>query len=217
MPSEIFRVFIAGSPVCVMFRAILERIMSPQRMDAIFEKAAVRQSQRDLLFSSCVDLMALVVAKVGKSVSAGYKARAEQFCVGLRAVYDKLAGIEPHVSERMVAETAAAMKAAMRPIKLRKLSPLVGYDVRVLDGNYLSGTEHRLKELRELGAAALPGMALCVFDPQSGLIEDVIVHEDGHANERALVERVLPKVAPEQCWVADRNFCVFSFLFGVAA
>jgi hypothetical protein len=217
MPSEIFRAFIAGSPVCVMFRAILERIMSPRKMDAIFAKAAVRQKERELLFSSCVDLMALVVAKVRKSVNAGYKARAEQFHVGVRSVYDKLAGIEPQVSERMVAATAAEMKAAMRPIKLRELTPLEGYDVRVLDGNYLSGTQHRLKELRELGAAALPGMALCVFDPQCGLIEDVIAHEDGHANERALVERVLPKVVPEQCWVADRNFCVFSFLFGVAA
>jgi hypothetical protein len=101
-------------------------------------------------------------------------------------------------------------------MKVRLPSPLPGYDVRVLDGNYLAGTEHRLKELRSLGAAALPGLGLCVFNPQLQLIEDVIACEDGHANERGLIDRVLPKVASGQCWVADRNFCVFSFLFGMA-
>lgn len=217
MLSNVFAAFLSASPVSVMFRATLERILSPAKMDAIFARAAIRQKEGELLFSVCVDLMALVVAKVQKSVHMAYQARAEQFQVSVRSVYNKLAGIEPSVSEQMVVATAGELKAVVRQMKVRLPRPLADYEVRVLDGNYLAGTEHRLKELRSLGAAALPGLGLCVFNPQLQLIEDVIACEDGHANERGLIDRVLPKVARGQCWVADRNFCVFSFLFGIAS
>ena len=60
-------------------------------------------------------------------------------------------------------------------------------------------------------------MTLCIYDPQRQLVRDVIACQDGHANERSLVDRVLPHVEAGQCWVADRNFCFFAFLFGVAA
>lgn len=200
-----------------MFRATLERVLSPSKMDAIFAQTAVRQKTGELLFSTCVDLMTLVVARVRKSVHAAYRAQAEQVGVSVRSVYNKLAGIEPHVSECMTATTAADLADVMKQMRVRPQAPLPGYDVRILDGNYLSGTEHRLQELRTLGAAALPGMTLCLFDPQWQLVRDVVACEDGHANERGLIDRALAKVEAGQCWVADRNFCVHSFLFGVAA
>jgi IS4 transposase len=217
MVGGVFKAFLEGSPVSVMFRATLERILSPQKMDAVFAKAATRQKAGELLFSTCVDLMALVVARTRKSVHAAYRAQAERVGVSVRSVYNKLAGIEPHVSEQMTASTAAEMAAVMQQMQVRPRTLLPGYDVRILDGNYLAGTEHRLEELRTLGAAALPGMTLCVFDPQRQLVRDVVVCEDGHANERGLVDRVLPKVEAGQCWVADRNFCTYAVLFGVAA
>jgi hypothetical protein len=37
-----------------------------------------------------------------------------------------------------------------------------GYQIKVLDGNHLSATEHRLKDLRGTWAARLPGQALVV-------------------------------------------------------
>ena len=161
MLSDVFTAFLSASPVSVMFRATLERILSPQKMDAIFTETAVRQKAGELLFSSCVDLMALVVAKVQKSVHMAYQARAEQFQVSVRSVYNKLAGLEPQVSEQMVTATAAELKAVVQQMKVRLPSPLAGYEMRVLDGNYLAGTDHRLQELRPLGAAALPGLGLC--------------------------------------------------------
>jgi IS4 transposase len=216
MMNRVFDAFLAASPVSVMFRATLERLLSADRLDAVFEQTATRQKVGELLFSTCVDLMALVVAKVRKSVHAAYRAQADRVGVSVQSVYSKLAGIEPAVSERMTAITADDLAEAMRRMGVRPQKPLPGYDVRVLDGNYLAGTEHRLKELRTLGAAALPGMTLCLFDPQWGLVRDVIAWEDGHANERGLVDRVLPKAAAGQCWLADRNFCIHAVLFGLA-
>lgn len=217
LAKEALRVFCQESPVSVMFRGSLERIMSPAKMDAIFAKAAVRQKTGDLLFSSCVDVMALVVAKVRKSVHAAYRARAEQVGVSVRAFYDKLAGIEPQVSERMVRETANEIAGVIQHMAVARKDLLPGYEVRILDGNHLAGTEHRLKELRTRGAAALPGVTLCILDPQRQLVLDVIACEDGHASERALIPRVLDKVGAGECWVADRNFCTLDLLFGVAA
>lgn len=217
MVNEVFGPFIEGSPVSIMFRATLERVLSAPKMDAIFSQAATRQKTGELLFSTCVDLMALVVAKVRKSVHAAYRAQADRMQVSVRSIYNKLAGIEPQVCERMVSATGGEMAALLPQMGAGPQSPLAGYDVRVVDGNYLAGTEHRLAELRHLGAAALPGMTLCIYDPQYQLVRDVIACQDGHANERSLVDRLVPRVEAGQCWVADRNFCFFAFLFGVAA
>jgi hypothetical protein len=58
---------------------------------------------------------------------------------------------------------------------------LAGYVIKILDGNYLEASEHRLKELRPLSAGALPGKSLVVFEPARGLVVDVFPCEDAHA------------------------------------
>ena len=93
---------------------------------------------------------------------------------------------------------------------------LPDYHVRILDGNHLPGTEHRLKELRTIRAGALPGHALVVLDPQRMLATDVVLCEDGHAQERSLLDQILAIVRPRDLWIDDRNFCTTDFLFGIA-
>jgi hypothetical protein len=88
--------------------------------------------------------------------------------------------------------------------------------LRTLDGNFLAGTEHRLSDLRGCGAAALPGMSLVVREGRSGLLTEVIPCEDAYTNERSLAERVLPLVAADDLWLADRNFCTEDYLGGIA-
>jgi IS4 transposase len=215
--NEVFGAFIKQSAVSVMHRATLERVLRPERLDKLFAQTAQQQRSGELLFSACVDLMALVVAKMHKSVHAAYRERREQVGVSVNSVYNKLAGVEPAVSERLVRDIAADLAAMRGLLKAPLREPLPGYEVVIVDGNYLAGTDHRLKELRPLGAAALPGMSLCLLDPQRELIRDLIACEDGHANERALTARVLEKVRAGQCWVADRNFCTHPLLLGVAA
>jgi hypothetical protein len=74
----------------------------------------------------------------------------------------------------------------------------------------LAGTEHRIQPLRDLRAAGLPGKLLAVYEPSSGIIEDVILCEDAYTQERALLDRV--SIGAGQLWIADRNFCVRWFL-----
>ncbi len=71
---------------------------------------------------------------------------------------------------------------------------MAGYRVKVLDGNHLAATQRRLKVSRGHRAGPLPGQTLAVLDPTAMLITDVIPCEDAHAQERALLEQVLPLV-----------------------
>jgi len=87
-----------------------------------------------------------------------------------------------------------------------------GYQVKILDGNHLSATEHRLAVLRGTWAAPLPGQILAVLDPQRMLVQDVFLCQDGHANERSLLDQVLLTVQPCDLWIADRNFSTAGFL-----
>jgi hypothetical protein len=45
---------------------------------------------------------------------------------------------------------------------------LPGYQVKIVDGNALEASEHRLHALRGVDAGALPGKSLVVYEPASG-------------------------------------------------
>ena len=49
------------------------------------------------------------------------------------------------------------------------------------------------------------------------LATEVVLCEDGHAQERSLLGQVLPLGTPDDLWMADRNFCPVDFLCGIAA
>ncbi len=64
--------------------------------------------------------------------------------------------------------------------------PIPGYPARIIDGNVLSGTEHRIEPLRTTWSAGLPGMSLAIYEPATGTITELILEEDAHTQERAL-------------------------------
>jgi hypothetical protein len=89
---------------------------------------------------------------------------------------------------------------------------LPGYRVKIVDGNAMEASAHRLKELRGVEAGALPGKSLVVYEPAWGLVSDVFPWEDGHAQARSLCTAVLSTVQAGDLWIADRNFCTREFL-----
>ena len=48
------------------------------------------------------------------------------------------------------------------------------------------------------------------------LVTELFPCEDGHAQERSLVEDVLWTVKKDDLWITDRNLCTRRFAFGVA-
>jgi IS4 transposase len=195
----------------------MENALNPAIVDRLFEDVAEAQYTRKLLFSSVVDLMSAVVCRIKPAINAAYKARAATLEVSVKAVYDKLDRMEPAISAALVGTTAQRLGPVIDAMDGGRSPLLPGYRARILDGNHLASTEHRIQELRTLRAGARPGQAPVVLDPRLMLVTDVVLCEDGHAQERSLRDRVASLVAPKDVWIDDRNFCTTGFLFGIAA
>jgi len=216
MPTG-FAPFVKQAPFCVMTRLTLERLFLPKRLDALFEKVAQRQYHRELLFSQVMELMMAVVLRVDETVHAAYRKREEKLPVCDQAIYDKLQCMELGISSALVTDSASEAGAVIDAMKARLPSWLPGFRIRVLDGNLLSRTQRRVRELRQTWAAGLPGRVLAVYDQQRDLVTDVFLNPDAYDNERTLLDDVLRSVRARDLWIADSNFCTLKFLFGIDA
>lgn len=214
--SEVFERFTKGDTIPVIAQAVMENALSPRIIDQLFESVAERQYTRDVLFSSIVELMSLVVCGVQPSINAAYTKNAVSINISLKALYGKIGRIETATGSALVRSSAERLSPVITAMGGGLTPWLPGYRVKLLDGNHLPGTEHRIKELRTIRAGALPGHSLVVFDAALMLAIDVILCEDGHAQERSLLDQALKTVAAKDLWIADRNFCTTGFLFGIA-
>ena len=168
--GEVFDRFAAESPVSVMARAAFEHALPAADVDALFAEHAERQYTRELLFSQLVDLMGLVACRVQPSLNAAIRKRATDLGVTRKAVYAKIARTEPGLGAALVRHTAARLAPVVAALGSGAAATVPGYRVRVIDGSHLPGTEHRLGPLRQTRAGALPGQAVVLFDPASGLV-----------------------------------------------
>jgi IS4 transposase len=214
MFGDIFERFERKSPLAVMARLILQRSLSPEWIDTIFEQHRDKQYTRELLFSTVVELMMLVALGLRPSLHAAAQARGE-LGVSLAALYDKVNHTEPEVVRALVQGSAEQLSPVVKPMKARQEPWAGGYRVRVLDGNHLAASEKRLKPLRGFRGAALPGQSLVVYAPEVDLVEDILPAEDAHAQERALMGPILARVQPGELWLADRNFSTTRILVAI--
>ena len=215
--GKIFERFVDKAPVAVMVRGILERILGPEALNSLYDRVAERQYTRELLFSSVFQLMNRVVCRVQPSLHAAYQENKEAITTSMTAVYDKLSGIDTVTSRALVEETARQMAESVCEMNATRSPWLPGYRVKVLDGNCIEATEHRLKALRGTASGALPGKSLVIYEPELEMATEVFPCEDGHAQERSLLSAVLPTVAARDVLIMDRNFCVRDFLAGIGA
>ena len=211
-----FAPFLDHAPLCVLTRAVLERLFLPARLDQLFRDTAQRQYEQDLLFSQVAELMLAVALQTEPSVYAAYKRRAADLPVSDQAVYDKLRGMEPGVSAALVRDSAEQVGPVIEALGATVPPLLAGYRARIVDGNHLGKTERRLKPLRTTWAAALPGKVLAVYDQERDLVSHALLTPDGHAQERSLFDEVLALARPKDLWIADRNFATLGFLAGLA-
>ena len=213
--SPIFERFIEKSPVTVMVRAMMEVILAPEKLDDLFEQTAQTGYTRELLFSTLVKMMSLVVCSIHQSIGSVYKAMSDEIGVSKTAVYDKLNRLEPSVSQALVRYSAQEMATLSAQMGAPLPALLPKYRLKILDGNALGATEHRLKVLRNTRSGSLPGKSIVVLDPALGLAIDIFPCEDGHAQERSLFPEVLETVEAGDLWIGDRNFCTTGMVFGI--
>lgn len=205
--------FVEGAPAAVMTRIALDWIIDGTPLDELFHEVAEGQYEREFALSHFVQVMLDVACGFRPTPRSAFMRRELQRVASVSAFYRKLGRMELGITEDVVRRTARRARQLIVASDALAPEPIPGYAARIIDGNVLAGTEHRIKPLRTTWSAGLPGMSLAVYEPASGLILDLILQEDAHCQERALFDRIT--VAPGQLWIMDRNFCVRSLLFRI--
>lgn len=195
-----------------MARTALEHALPAEWVDEVFDEHRERQYPRELLFSTVVELVTLVSLGLRPSLHAAAR-RMETLPVSLAALYDKVNRTEPGILRALVHGSAERLAPVAAAVDGGTILP--GWHLRVLDGNHLPASEKRLAPLRGHRGAALPGQVLVVYDPDSGLVTDLVASEDAHQSERALVAPLLDSAQPGQLWIADRHFCTRAVMGGL--
>src|SRR3954451_21859368 len=198
-------------PLTVLVRGVLEWACPHSFFEEIFDRECrPRQWNRKLTISAIAWLMLAVVAGVRRSVFAAFVAdRASDsptILATAAALYAKYGRIDPRYTTAVVRESGQRMSALLRAAGVTEPFGWEGYRVIMLDGTDLAGTEHRLKVLRRIKAAGLPGRYVAAYDLATGLVVDAAASEDAYTSERELVRPILADAAAFQIFVADRNF-----------
>src|SRR5437667_12484018 len=101
MLGKVFARFVEKSPISVMVRGTLERVLGAEQLDAWFARTANKQYTRTLLFSTVYDLLSQVVFRIKPSVRARYRDRQDEEGACVMSAYTKLNGVDPHTSAEL--------------------------------------------------------------------------------------------------------------------
>jgi hypothetical protein len=215
--DPLFRAFATARPIATVTQMVLRRMLDPRDVDRLFDEHAQEQYHRSLLFSSLAQLVSAVVLGKHASMNAGYKKMQAQLGVSLTSVYEKLQRVELPVVQQLVRHSYQQAVAICREVGCVAHRDLAGYSTRILDGNWLSASEHRLKETRTGTAGPLPGKSLVVYDPRYNAVCDFFALEDAYRQERSGLDAVIETLQDRQLWIADCNFCTLKLLYAIAA
>ena len=209
--------FAEERPFATVTQMVLRRSLEADAIDQLFHEHADGQYYRSLLFSDLAVLVSGVVLGKHRSMNAGYKKMKERLGVSITAVYEKLQRVELPVVQQLVRHSYQQTVEICQAVGCVARNDVAGYSTRILDGNWLSGTEHRLKETRTSTAAPLPGKSLVVYDPRFNAVSDFFPMEDSYSQERSGLDNVMETLKRKQLWIADRNFCTLKFMYAIAA
>lgn len=214
--KDVLERFIDKNPLAVMTRAVAGALLG-DHLDEVFEQHRSRQYKGTIKFSTVAIAMAEIALGTVKNCNQAYHRYQEELQTSKEAFYGKLNRTEPSVSEAMVSYGADQAAKLYQAIGFQPWDVLSGYRCFSMDGNHQSKTEKRLKEIRGLCAAPLPGIIVGRFDLQSGFFDRAYLLEDGHAQESTVLGRVLNDLAERDLIIADRHFCIVSFLAQMTA
>lgn len=211
---------IVVSPFSVLVRGVLEWACPQALFEELFDRECrPQQWNRKLTISALTWLMLSVAAGIRRSVFAAFQADRASDCPTIlataSALYAKYGRIDPRYTTAVIRESGQRMSQLLRAAGVTEPFGWEGYRVIVLDGTDLAGTEHRLKPLRRIKAAGLPGRFVAAYEMATSQVIDAEASEDAYTSERTLVMPLLAKATPRDLFVADRHFCTTGLLFTI--
>ena len=102
MLGKVFARFVEKSPISVMVRGTLERVLGAEQLDAWFARTAQKQYTRTLLFSTVYTLLSQVVFRIKPSVRAASRDREDEVGASLILVSTTRNGLATHTAAALV-------------------------------------------------------------------------------------------------------------------
>ncbi|HMB03405.1 MAG TPA: hypothetical protein VKP69_06645, partial [Isosphaeraceae bacterium] len=143
--------FVEGAPAAVMTRIALDWIIAGTPLDQLFQEVAKGQYERKFALSHFVQVMLDVACGFRPTPRAAFLRRELQRVASISAFYRKLGRMELGVTEDIVRRTARRARQLIVAGGGLMPEPIEGDAARILDGNVLTGTEHRIASLRTTG------------------------------------------------------------------
>lgn len=213
--SKTLEKYLGKCPFAVLTQIAMRATIADD-FEQIFQDCSDRQYERELSFSALATAVADVVLRFAPNFHQSYKSHREELKVSLTSFYNKINGTDIGVSEEIVSRSAERTVALQDQFQFQPWEILKGYRAFALDGNHLSETDKRLKPLRLLHDAPLPGTIVARFDLQRQLFDKVYLLEDAHAQESSALEHVVADLEARDLIIADRHYCVLAFLQNIA-
>ena len=132
MLGKVFARFVEKSPISVMVRGTLERVLGAEQLDTWFARTAQKQYTRTVLFSTVYDILSQVVFRIKPSVRAAYRDHEDQVGASLISLYNKLNGVETHTSAELVRYSAAVLAPLIAQLDGARAPWLPGYRVKIV-------------------------------------------------------------------------------------
>jgi hypothetical protein len=208
--ATIYQRFVERAPAAVLIHGLIRSCLSPEFLDTVAAPHLPPSPHpRQLAFAHLVEILLPVVFESKASVRQSYRDAAHLHAVAtLKCVYARLDGTPPAAVAALVEAVAGRVAPLFDP------RPPNTTRFLTLDGNHLAATQNRLADLSGL-PAALPGQALVLRDQATGVFLRVLLHEDGHANERSLHPQRRGWCGAGDVVIADSGFCTEAFLIGM--
>jgi hypothetical protein len=199
MSSTVFDRFVDKAPFAVMTRILAQDFIGSD-LNQIFDGNRELQYDYVASFQAVAATVADVALNFSDNFNQAYKEHKEKLDVTRQSFYAKTRGVEPAVSEAIVAHSAERAIAMQDALKFGPWKLLPGYRCFSVDGNALAKSDKRLKVLRDAKGAPLPGKIVARFDLQRQLFDRAYVLLDGHSQESTC------------CVIGDRHYCIVLFL-----
>jgi hypothetical protein len=209
--NKLLDAFVEKCPFAVLIQAAVRGVIA-EDLDQVFEENRSQQYERTVTFTAVAIAVADVVLRFASNFRQAYTTHKNNLRVSLTSFYNKINATELPISEAIVARSAERAAAMQDQLGFRQWAILPGHRVFALDGNHLPESQKRLRPLRLLHDAPLPGTIVARFDLQRELFDRAYLLEDAHAQESTVLGRVLEDLQAGDVVVADRHYCILSFL-----
>ncbi|MXN76975.1 type II toxin-antitoxin system Phd/YefM family antitoxin [Burkholderia sp. 4701] len=208
--------FVEHSPMAIMARLVMQCALHDEWVDvaAEIEGEPDGEQLREALFSLAVDAIATIAARSRPSDGhvAGLPAG---FGAAVAALHDRMSRLRAGWGRALVQDSVELLLPATAPApRAREWTRAAGgLRLRVLDGGATrAAPAHDADDAAH--APADGPRTLPVYDPELGMIVDLLPAERGRVHARAFVAAMLEAVKPGELWIVDVPLEVGALLSG---